>query len=413
MPSSDHTDGVFLLKKIKLKKMKIKTNQIKITPDKFGFNFCQFGDLTTSIKDWCDYWNFKTEKVGAFTNIIITDDIDLFECFDIPESYELVDGFSPNLNKQLHVGHLSNLVLANAFQKLKIGKKFIAILGDTLKSGDTKKEIALELYKNWCKDFNYNIDDIYFASEMELKDISILIDGEESYQGTKVFDVGDEKVVGIKSDGSTSYFYQDVALAQHLNKSTLYLTGFEQDEHFKNLNKLFPHVSHLGLGLVMLDGKKMSSSEGNVIYLNDLVSDLKGKFNNDIKLVYNILAGQILNSKPNQIKSINSSLIDNPKLSLGLYLSYTMAHIKSCGVETKSISNYNSKKLQFAHIKSIENLNPSVLFKELVDHSKEINKHYEKMYIKNNPENIEFFSNLISDLEFGMLNLGMFSVEKV
>jgi hypothetical protein len=35
------------------------------------------------------------------------------------------------------------------------------------------------------------------------------------------------------------------------------------------------------------------------------------------------------------------------------------------------------------------------------------------MYIKDNPENIEFFSDLISDLELGMLNLGMFSVEKV
>ena len=409
-PPSDSDGGFLFNKKIYLK-MKIKTNQIKITPPKFGFNFCQFGELSQPVKEWCQHWNFKTEKAGPFTNIIIPENINLFDCFELPEKYELIDGFSPNLNKQLHVGHLSNLVLANAFQKLKIGKKSIAILGDTLKSGDTKKETALELYKNWCKDFNYQIDDIYFASEMKLKD-DILIDGEGSYQGTKVFDVGDEKVVGIKSDGSTSYFYQDVALVQHLNKSTLYLTGFEQDVHFKNLNKLFPHVSHLGLGLVMLDGKKMSSSEGNVIYLTNLVSDLEEKFN-DIKLVYNILAGQILNSKPNQIKSIDSSIIDNPKLSLGLYLSYTMAHIKSCGVETKVIENYKSKKLQFAHIKSIENLNPSILFKELVDHSKKINKHYEKMYIKDNPENIEFFSDLISDLELGMLNLGMFSVEKV
>jgi hypothetical protein len=392
--------------------MKLNINKIKTTPEKFGFNFCQYGELTDDVKKWVNHWGFGTEKAGPFTNIIIGD-VNMFDIFELPDPYEYVDGFSPNLNKQLHVGHLSNLVLANAFQKLKVGDKFIAILGDTLTTGDTDKEIALELYNNYCKDFGYVVNEIFYASNMMLNDESILVDGVDSYVGTKVFEIGEEKVVGLKSGGSTTYFYQDVALAQHLGKPTLYLTGFEQDGHFKNLNKLYPHTNHLGLGLVMLDGKKMSSSEGNVIYLHELIGDLMDIFNDDIKLVYNILAGQILNSKPSQTKSIDSTLISNPKLSLGLYLSYTMAHIKSCGVDTKPVTEYQSRKLQFAHIKSIVNLSPSILFKELVDHCKEINKLYETHYIKDNPENIELFSNLISDLGLGMKNLGLFSVDKV
>jgi arginyl-tRNA synthetase len=246
---------------------------------------------------------------------------------------------------------------------------------------------------------------------MKLKE-DTLKEGEGDYLGSKVFNLGDEKIVGIKSSGLTSYFYQDVALAQHLNSSTLYLTGFEQDNHFKSLKKLFPSTNHIGLGLVLLNGKKMSSSEGNIILLKDFINQLLEMFS-DIKLVYNILAGQILKSAPGSSKSIDMKLISNPKLSLGLYLSYTMAHIKSCGVETKKIKNYVSKELQFAELKSKVNLSPNLLFESLVKHCKSINKLYETHYIKDNKENIELFSTLISDLELGMSKLGMFSIDKV
>jgi len=399
--------------------MKLNINKIKQTPSHLEFGFCQYGELTNEVTEWANHWNFKTEQSGPFTNIIIPTNQNLFECFEIPTPYEYVDGFSPNLNKELHIGHLSNLVIANAFQKLGVGKKFIAILGDTLK-GKVNKETALEKYKSYCKDFDYKISDIFFASKMELKNQSLLKQGEkigeDDYSDTKIFEIDGEKIVGIKGKkggGSTSYFYQDVALAEHLNNSTLYLTGFEQDNHFNFLKKLFPHTNHIGLGLVMLNGQKMSSSLGNVLYLEDFINELLPQFNNNIQLVYNILAGQILKSKPNQIKSIDSKLISNPKQSLGLYLSYTLASVKSCGVGVSKIINYKSQKLQAAHIKSIENLDPSILFGELHNHAKQIMKLKEELYIKGNDENIELFSNLISELEFGMNNLGMFSVNKL
>lgn len=392
--------------------MKIDINKIKTTPPNFGFNFCVFGKPTQEIIDWCHHWNLEMKQSGPYTNIILNDEFKIEEAFNQPQIYDYVDGFSPNLNKNLHVGHLSNLVIANAFQKLGVGEKFIAILGDTLK-GSIEKEDALKSYYKICQDFGYNVDQIFYASNMKIGDESILKDGEGDYLGSKVFDLGEEKIVGIKSSGSTTYFYQDVALAEHLNSSTLYLTGFEQDNHFKALKKIHPKTNHIGLGLVLLDGKKMSSSEGNIIFLHDFINDLMNLFDNDIKLVYNIIAGQILKSAPNTNKSIDTKLIGNPKLSLGLYLSYTMAHIKSCGVETQKNDFYYSKELQFAELKSKCNLSPSLLFEALVNHCKKINKLYETHYIKDNQDNIKLFSDLISDLEFGMLNLGMFSVEKV
>jgi hypothetical protein len=157
----------------------------------------------------------------------------------------------------------------------------------------------------------------------------------------------------------------------------------------------------------------MSSSEGNIIFLKDFINELMSQFNNDIKLVYNIISGQILKSTPSSSKSIDTKLISNPKLSLGLYLSYTMAHIKSCVVKTQGNNFYYSKELEFSELKSKVNLTPNLLFSSLVNHCKKINKLYDTHYIKDNDENTKLFSELISDLELGMEKLGMFSVDKV
>lgn len=392
--------------------MKIDINEIKVSPSKFGFKLCQYGELDTKIEDWCDYWKLKKEKTNGFTNIEIPDHItDISEMFKEPDKYKYVDGFSPNLNKHLHIGHLSNLVISNSIQKLGIGDKFISILGDTL-TGSIKKEEALDSFINYCKIFEYKVDKIYYASKMNLKN-NILVDGDGEYIGSKCFEIDKAKIVGIKSNGSSSYFYQDVALAEELNDSTLYLTGNEQSDHFKLLKKIYPKIDHIPLGLILLDGKKMSSSKGNVIYLKDLIDELMSMFNQNIKLVYNVLAGYILKSNPNSNKSINIDIVNNPKISQGLYISYTMAHIKSCGVETKNIKNFNSKKLQFFEIKSKKTLCPNLLFTSLVEHCKLINNLYEKKYIKGNYENIELFSNLISDLLLGIKKLGMFDIDKV
>jgi arginyl-tRNA synthetase len=86
--------------------MKIDINKIKLTPENLGFNFCQFGNLTDEISEWVNYWGFKTQKSGQFTNILIDESTNFDEIFNLPIQYEWVDGFSPNLNKHLHIGHL-------------------------------------------------------------------------------------------------------------------------------------------------------------------------------------------------------------------------------------------------------------------------------------------------------------------
>lgn len=394
--------------------MKIDINKIKLIPTAIDntFGFCVFGEPDCELSEWINYWQMETEISNKFLNIYPKENFEPSLAFISPLQYEYVDGFSPNLNKHLHIGHASNLIIANALQHLQVGSNFIAILGDTL-SGNVDKEDALETYLNLCKTFEYEVDQIHYASEKVLEDNSLLSEGTEAYLGTKIFEIGDKKIVGIKSKGQTSYFYQDVALAQQLNAPTLYLTGLEQVNHFNVLKVLFPKINHIGLGLVTLGGKKMSSSEGNTIMLQEFIDLLSDKFNNDIKLVYNIIAGYILKSSPESTKSINMDLIDNPKQSLGLYLSYTMAHIKSCGVTVEEKTTFSDVTLKFLKLKAQILLSPQLLFNGLVQHCKKINSLYETHYIKDNPENIKMFQILLSDLAFGMKSLGMFEINKV
>ncbi len=395
--------------------MKININDIRIAPSSNHDEFvvCVFGTLSEHLYKWCKYHNLQFVDSGKFTNIIIPNNIDIDDLFIHETVYDYVDGFSPNLNKHLHIGHLSNLILAKAYQSLGIGEKFISILGDTLE-GAVSKEDAFNAYKNLLEKYDYDVSEIYYASEMKYTG-DILKDGEGKYEGTKIFNFDDDgtKIVGIKSDSSTSYFYQDVALASMLNGNGLYLTGNEQNNHFHYLKKLYPNTNHTGLGLVTSEGKVWSSRNGDVIFAQDIFDKTEELFNNDSKLAYNILAGQILKSVPKSNKEIKMEQLNNPKTSFGLYLSYTSARMHSTGIKYDNVSCFNSNQLEFIYKKSKVNLNPSLLFTALVGVCKEINNLYGKYSIKEDPTNEKYFISLLQDLDLGMEKLGMYKIDKV
>lgn len=179
------------------------------------------------------------------------------------------------------------------------------------------------------------------------------------------------------------------------------------------LKSLFPHNDHIGLGLVMINGKKMSSSEGNVIMMEDIISQVADKFDGDKKLAWNVIAGHILKYSSESIKNIDIDSIDNVKSSWGLYLSYTLAKMKSAGMIPNSNSDFISNQLKWSHLQSKTEKSPHYLFNALVDHCKKISQMYTKMYIKDNVENQKVYQPLLDDLILGMTKLGLFNVEKV
>ncbi len=360
-----------------------------------------------NIKEWIEFHDLEIEVNKNYTNIYSSKSPK--DLFIEPLTYKYMDGFSPNLNKYLHIGHLSNMILAKSIKSLGICEETVSIYGDTLDG--VSKEDSLNKLKEYQEQFNYKPDIEYMASNVKYNG-DLLIDGEDKYEGTKIFKHCDDKIVGIKSDGSSSYFYQDMSLASMLNDTTLYLTGNEQVNHFELLKKFYPNIKHIGLGLVKVDGKKMSSSTGNVIFANEFIEELSAKFDN-IELIYNVIAGLILKNTTHSDKNIKLDTIDNPKNSPGLYLSYTMARLLSAGCEITDNESFTSDKLNFYYLKSKNNIAPNILFNEIVEHCKEINTLYSTHKIVGNIENKKMFDDKLSDLSLGFKLLGLFNTKKV
>lgn len=387
--------------------MKINITKLKTVPKQLStdFELCVFGEPDHEIQSWINHHNFQIYQSGKFTNIKI--DKPVADIFIISDPFTHMDGFSPNLNKKLHIGHMSNLVLANAFKSLGIAKENVSLLGDTLEG--FSQEEAMGLLSKYCLDWGYQSKK-YFASKVIYKG-DLLKDGSGEYSGTKIFEIGDERIVGIKSSGHTTYFYQDIAFAEMLNSPTIYLTGKEQCNHFGILKKLYPHIHHIGLGLLKAHGKKMSSSVGNVILIEDFVEIAKAMFGDNTKLIYNVFAGYILKADPGSDKNINIDMLNNPKNSGGLYISYTMAKMNSAGMEF--ISGPPSNKMEYHYLKAKETYSPHYLYDYIMDVCKKINGLYLTHIIKGNQENQKLFQPLLSDLLWGADKLGLFWVEKV
>lgn len=386
--------------------MKLSPSLFAAIPKHLGHGLCVFGKPSDEVAAWCAHHRLSMTPSGAYANIAIPAGVSVTDLFTQPTPYPYVDGFSPNLNKHLHLGHLSNLVYAKAFQALGVGQSFVALLGDTIQ-GKVSHDEATAAFNAWCGLIGYEVDAVYLASHLS---VDCPVAGTGLYEGTKGFDAL-SYVVGIKSNGETSYLYHDVALAAQLNAPTLYLTGMEQTDHFKHLAALFPHIKHVPLGLVQMDGAKMSSSDGNVVMLQPLWDELTALF--APPLAWNVLAGPILKAHPQSAKKVTLDSLKHVKSSPGLYLSYTLARLKSAGIQLAGQPSLDAFDLAFAHLVAKHNLNPAALMTALTSHAQAINSLYVDHTIKDNPANQAMFKAMGDDLLTGMLALGLMDVDKV
>jgi len=102
--------------------------------------------------------------------------------------------------------------------------------------------------------------------------------------GATIVDLGEELPPALikRSDGATLYLTRDLAALKyryehyHANK-VLYVVGNEQQLHFKQLRKVakllgWPvELEHVNFGLVLLDGKKMSTRGGKTKTLEEVI----------------------------------------------------------------------------------------------------------------------------------------------
>ncbi len=279
------------------------------------------------------YWNYYfTRENYHWPTDPVQEWFEKYDWTDKPDHEIVIDGFSPNLNKELHVGHLRNLALGNAIVRMTRGKA-VALLGATLgvKSG------AERYFDTLCGWIGYQPKK-YYDVLMPTDVVEHVPDDEDpdpdATSVPEIWNGPEGKVIVISSDGRKLYPYYDLAFAQTV-KPDYYVTGSEQAEHFKRLGL---GAKHLPMGLIMgADGTKMKSRGGQPFMLEEAIQatmDALGKDTSGRKalptreLAWNVLCWQMLSVSRSQNVKWNVDEWCRPESS-GLYITYTNARVYS------------------------------------------------------------------------------------
>jgi len=107
-------------------------------------------------------------------------------------------------------------------------------------------------------------------------------------QGAKIVDLEEYNMppaLILRSDGATLYITRDLAAAKYRKETynfdkSLYVVAYQQDLHFKQLFKVlelmgydwYEKCEHVNFGMVSYQGQTLSTREGRIVYLEDLLN---------------------------------------------------------------------------------------------------------------------------------------------
>ena len=311
------------------------------------------------------------------------------------------------------------------FRKLESGDK------EYLKLWEYFREISLKEYNRiykilGCKFDSYNGEAFYKDKTDEviekLDEKKVLVESE----GAKVVNVGSDipPCIILKSDGSTIYATRDLAAILYRARTydytkSIYITAVDQILHFKQIFEVAKYLVdekyqkglvHVPYGMVRLKTGKMSTRDGNVIYINDLINDAIEKSKNIIldknkniedleKLAKQIGIGALVFNylKNAKIKDIIFDLDETLRFDgeTGPYVQYTFVRInsilKKANVNLESIKDVNyelldkKEEIELAKLlskypqiikKAANEYEPSILTRYLIDVSTYFSRFY-------------------------------------
>lgn len=227
----------------------------------------QFGKLIEGYKLWGNEYNIDKDPINELTKIYVRinqackeDENILNACRDNFKKLEDGDPYCVELWQKF-----KNLSLKE-FQRVYdlLGSKFDSWNGESFYS-DKMPEVIEKLEKS-----------------------GKLVES----QGAKIIDLEDEGIntpcIIEKSNGSTTYATRDLAAILYRARTydfdkVLYLTSYEQALHFKQVftvakylgldEKYLKGLIHVPFGMVQLPTGKMSTREGNIIKLEELLNE--------------------------------------------------------------------------------------------------------------------------------------------
>ena len=227
----------------------------------------QFGKLIEGYKLWGEEYNIDQDPINELTKIYIRinelckkDEKVLEACRDNFKKLEDKDPYCVELWEKFRKLSLQE------FQKVYdlLGSKFDSWNGEAFYS-DKMPEVIEILEKS-----------------------GKLVES----QGAKIVDLEDKGIntpcIIIKSNGSTTYATRDLAAIMYRARTydyekALYVTSYEQILHFKQVfevakllgldEKYTNGLKHVSFGMVLLPTGRMSTREGNIIKLEDLLNE--------------------------------------------------------------------------------------------------------------------------------------------
>lgn len=284
-----------------------------------------------------------------------------------------------------------------------------------------------KIYKLLGITFDSNDGEAFFNDKMErvvelLKEKQLLIESE----GARVVELEDFPPCLIKkSDGATLYATRDLAAAiyrqenYHFVKS-LYVVGNEQTLHFKQLFQVLEKMgydwakgmAHIPFGMMLKDGKKMSTRKGKVVLLEEVlqaaiqlaeknIEEKNPSLENKEEVANQVGTGAIIfhDLKHYRLTDIEFSLEDMLKFEgeTGPYIQYT--HARACSLLRKgnfvppaNLDNLQWDGVSFPIVKLLmdfpttlekanEHYDPSEVAKYVIDLAKTFNKYYAHIQI--------------------------------
>ena len=231
----------------------------------------QFGKLIEGYKLWGQEYNIEENPIEELTKIYIR----------INEACKQDEQVLENCR--------------NNFKKLEDGDEYCIKVWEKFRNLSLKE--FKKVYELLGSKFDSWNGEAFYSDKMpEVIDILVKTGRLIESQGAKIIDLENEGIntpcIIEKSNGSTTYATRDLAAILYRARTydfdkALYVTSYEQVLHFKQVfevakllgldEKYTKGLEHVAFGMVLLPTGKMSTREGNVVKLEELLNEAISK----------------------------------------------------------------------------------------------------------------------------------------
>jgi arginyl-tRNA synthetase len=370
----------------------------------------QFGKLITAYKLWGDAEKVKQNPIKELLALYI--------------KFHEVAEMDPSLEDQGR----------SWFKKLEDGDEEALQLWQWFRD-ESLKEFS-RIYDLMNVQFDSYAGEAFYNDKMDrvvklLEEKQLLIESDQA----QVVELTDEQLPPClikKSDGATLYATRDLAAALYRKENykfakSLYVVGHEQSLHFKQLIAVLKKMGyawaekmvHVPFGMMLKDGKKMSTRKGKVVLLEEVLTESIAMARHNIEeknpnlankdgVAKQVGVGAVIfhDLKNNRMNDIEFSLEEMLRFEgeTGPYVQYTFA--RACSILRKGNwqtgvppATYlaawekewkvTSLLMEFPNAikRACENLDPSQVAKYVVDLAQAFNKYYAEVKVLE--ENVE------------------------